>query len=274
MRIIEIDDEPLHEILYLGAAPRGGSEPRRLPILRGRVDRLPDGLEALLLTSDLQGVAPSWLSGGQGVLLGEVLAEEIARLAQERVVPSSAATGVILAGDLYSSPEGNKRGASGDVRDVWRAFAQVCRWVAGVAGNHDRFGNDREAQRFRQESGIHLLDGEAVEVDGLRIGGVSLIIGNPEKPGRRSQDEFLDALQGVLRAQPDIVVLHEGPDGSTRQRGNPRIRETLAASEAALTICGHDHWDEPLASIDIKGQKSLQVLNVDARAVLLTTAPG
>lgn len=195
------------------------------------------------------------------------------RLARESLVPSSAATGVILAGDLYSAPEGNKRGASGDVRDVWFAFARAFRWVVGVAGNHDRFGNDREGRRFREEPGIHLLDGETVEVDRLRIGGVSLIIGNPAKPGRRSEDEFLDSLQGILNAQPDIVILHEGPDGNSRQRGNPKIRETLVAGEAALTICGHDHWNEPLASIGALGRTPLQVLNVDARAILLTTAP-
>jgi Icc protein len=273
MRILGFDDEPLHEILYLEAAPRGGSAPRRLPIMRGRVDRLPDGLDALLVASDLQGVAPSWSSGGQSVLLGEVLAEEIERLAGEGIVPPTAAVGAILAGDLYSAPGGDKRGASGDVRDVWLAFASVCRWVVGVAGNHDRFGNEREAGRFRGEPGVHLLDGETVVVDGLRIGGVSLIIGNPAKPGRRSEDDFLDSLQRVLDEQPDIVILHEGPDGNAGQRGNPHIRARLAAGAAALTICGHDHWHEPLAELDTRGRERLQVLNVDARAVLLTRGP-
>jgi Icc protein len=254
MRILALDDEPLHELLYLEAAPRGGSATRRLPIMRGRVDRLPDGLDALLVTSDLQGVAPSWSSGGQSVLLGEVLAEQLERLAGEGLVPPMAAVGVILAGDLYAAPGGDKRGASGDVRDVWLAFASVCRWVVGVAGNHDRFGSDREARRFRDEPGIHLLDGDTVEVDGLRIGGVSLIIGNPAKPGRRSEDDFLASLQRVLDDEPDIVILHEGPDGDAGQRGNPQIRARLAAGTPALAICGHDHWHEPLAELDSRGR--------------------
>lgn len=273
MRILVLDDEPLHEVMYLEAAPRGGSAPRRLPIVRGRVDRLPDGLDALLVASDLQGVAPSWMAGGQSVLLGEVLAGELERLAGEGLVPPMAGVGVILAGDLYSAPAGDKRGASGDVRDVWLAFASVCRWVVGVAGNHDRFGSEREARRFRGEPGIYLLDGETVALDGLRIGGVSLIIGNPARPGRRSEDDFLASLQRVLDEQPDLVILHEGPDGNAGQPGNPQIRARLAAGAAALAICGHDHWREPLAELATRGRDSVQVLNVDARAVLLTAAP-
>lgn len=279
MRILGVDRDPLHELPYRVAIPGGGSAIRRLPIVRGRVDRLPHGLDALLVASDLQGVSPSGSPGGEGVLLGEMLAGEIARLATDGVVPPVAAMGVILAGDLHAPPE-DACASLGDVRDVWLAFAHTCRWVAGVAGNHDHFGDHGEAARFRERPGIHLLDGDVTEVDGLRVGGVGLIIGKPRGPGkpsqpnRRSADEHIGALQRVLDERPDIVILHEGPNGdSSRQYGNPRIRAALEASDAALVICGHDHWFRPLASIDVPGRGPLQILNVEGRAVLLTPGP-
>jgi hypothetical protein len=60
---------------------------------------------------------------------------------QQVRVPTSLA---ILAGDLYSAPGGDVRGATGDLRSVWSAFADAFAWVVGVAGNHDLFGSERE----------------------------------------------------------------------------------------------------------------------------------
>ena len=123
-------------------------ESRALPILSGTVDALPDDLSALLIASDLQGVAPSADHGGALALLGEVLAQELRQLEDLDLIPPSRQIGVILAGDLFSAPAGDKRGATGDVRSVWSAFAREARWVAGVAGNHDLFGTGREAERL------------------------------------------------------------------------------------------------------------------------------
>ena len=50
--------------------------------------------------------------------------------------------GVLLAGDLYTVPALDRRGGSGDVTAVWRAFGDEFSWVVGVAGNHDTFGAD------------------------------------------------------------------------------------------------------------------------------------
>ncbi len=104
-----------------------------LPLLEGEVDVLPSGLDALILTGDLQGIAPSWSTGSTG-LLGVRLAEELVELSEQGVLPYPERTGVVLAGDLYSAPGANIRGASGDVRAVWEAFADAFRWVAGVQG--------------------------------------------------------------------------------------------------------------------------------------------
>ncbi len=264
MRIFELDRQPLHRLRFLNAAPRGGVVSEVLPIVRGRVDALPDGLDALVLTSDLQGVVRS--TSGELVLLGIALAEELVRLSDDRAIPDPSATGVVLAGDLYSAPGGDVRGASGDVRDVWLAFRETHRWVVGVAGNHDRFGSEREQRGFEAEDGVHLLDGSIVELDTIRFGGVGLIIGNPDKPGRRASGDFLDTLELVLGEGPRVMVLHEGPSGDAGQRGNADIRELVEQSDAALTVCGHCHWDDPVAEL----APGRQVLNVDGRAVVLT----
>lgn len=266
MRIVDLDAEPFHALEYLDAAPGGGTQTRTLPLLRGRAEGLPPGLAALLITSDLQG-----RERGRGDfplrLVGEALVDELHALAELEVIPPLAACGAILAGDLYAAPKADKMGATGDVRSVWRAFAGSFRWVAGVAGNHDLFGDRGEQARFAGELDTHLLDGVTVTLDGLRVAGVGGICGRAGKPNRRPPADFLAAIQGLLHARPDLLVLHEGPDAGPGRRGNPEVR-ALCAGKRSLVICGHAHWHEPLAVLD----GGAQVLNVDARGVLLEAA--
>ena len=266
MRILTLEPTPLHEWSYLSAASRGGSEPRTLPLLRATVDTLPADLEALIALSDLQGVATRAESEGASTLLGEVLAEELAMLGDLGELPHPNHVGILLAGDLFSDSSGAVRGASGDVRSVWLAFAERFRWVAGVAGNHDTFGTPRERERLCQRPGLHLLDGEVREVDGLRVGGVGGIIGRVDKPGRREEEDFLGVLGEVLGAGAEVLVLHQGPDEPVREyRGSPGVRAALDVERSPLVVFGHCHWDEPLGVLSRGGQ----VLNVEGRAVLL-----
>lgn len=266
MRIVEIDREPFHELEYLDAAPRGGSQLRTLPLLRGRAEGLPAELDALLVCSDLQGRARA----GDGCLrlLGEALAVEYAALAELDQVPPPAFTGVVLAGDLYAAPGADKMGATGDVREVWRAFAGGFRWVTGVAGNHDLFGTTQEQARFERESGIYLLDGRSANLDGLRVAGVGGICGTNNKVNRRAPEAFVAAVRQSLAGRPHLLVLHEGPDGDAPElRGNPEVRAAVAGSKVVV-VCGHVHWDRPLVTLAI----GAQLLNVDARVVLLERA--
>ena len=258
LRVVGIDDELIREIHYLNASSRGNTEVERLPVARGALAApLGDALDALLVCSDLQGIVPG--PQGRSELLGVQVAAVLEGLAADGAIPASARTGVILAGDLYSVPAANKRGGYGDVADVWVAFVERFAWVAGVAGNHD----DVTAVA-RLGARVHLLDGELAEIDGLRIGGVGGIIGNPRKPGRRSEVDQLRVIDRVLDHDPDILVLHEGPRGGNHQLGNGAIRQTIEAAGVGLTICGHDHWRVPLAD-HARGQ----ILNVDARVVVL-----
>ena len=264
MRILELDPHPIHRIAFLNAGKRGGVVSEMLPILRGRVDELPAGLAALLLTSDLQGVVRQGPS--QNILLGEALAEEYQKLGEQGLVPPLETTGVVLAGDYYSAPGGDVRGASGDVRAVWLAFARRFRWVVGVQGNHDRFGSEEQQQALSQQPNLHLLDYGCVELDGLRIGGVGGVIGDPQKPTRRSEHDFIAALGLTLEQRPDLLILHQGPQEDSSQRGYEAVAQCINSHLVPLTVCGHVHWDNPLAN----GPN--QVLNVDSRAVLLTSS--
>ncbi len=257
---ITITDELLAEVRYLNASSRGGTTVERLPIVRGAVGfarPVAPELDAIVACSDLQGIVRGL--DDRSELLGIAIADTLEELAHDRVIPPLARCGAILAGDLYSVPEANERGGYGDVSEVWAAFAARFAWVAGVAGNHDDVsdvGGDN----------VHLLDGDRVEVDGLRIGGVGGIIGNKKKLGRRDETEFLSLLDRAIGDGADLVVTHEGARGisGSKQPGKVAIRDTLEAGGVPLAICGHNHWSDPIAAIE-----GGHVLNVDTRCVVL-----
>jgi Icc protein len=101
------------------------------------------------------------------------------------------------------------------------------------------------------------------------VGGVGGIIGRPDKRGRREEEAHLAVIREVLRAEPELLVLHAGPDVPGRRvHGSASIREVLERRKDVLVVCGHAHWEEPLAVL----QGGTQVLNVDSRAVLLQRA--
>jgi 3',5'-cyclic-AMP phosphodiesterase len=263
LQVVAIDDEQIREVHYLNATSRGSTDVERLPVVRGTLAApLPGELDALIVCSDLQGIVPG--PGGRSELLGVQVAAVLEELAVDAVIPPAARTGVILAGDLYSVAAANKRGGYGDVANVWGAFAERFPWVAGVAGNHDDVSGVAKLG-----ARVHLLDGEVAELDGLRIGGVGGIIGNPRKPGRRSEADQLRAIDRAIGLDLDILVLHEGPHGGDKQPGNHAIRAAIEAGAVGLTICGHDHWRVPLA-----GHPGGQILNVDARVLVLVAPRG
>jgi Icc-related predicted phosphoesterase len=250
--------QPVHEIRYLNAARRGGTETLRLPVLRGVVCGLPEGIDAILATSDLQGIFPD-PETREATLLGVAVAHVLEDLGFKKVVPRAMRTGVLLAGDLYSIPDANKRGGYGDVSDVWSAFADRFAWVAGVAGNHD------DVTSVPRGEGVHLLDTEEATIAGTRIAGVGLICGDPARRGRRDEEEQLARIELVAETRPEILLLHEGPEGnSAHQPGHAHIREIIERCRVGLTVCGHVHWETPLAS-----RGDTHILNVDARVVVL-----
>lgn len=253
MQILDIESTPFATVAYRSAIGGGRAGDVALPLLRGRVDTLPDDLDALLVAGDLQGRVGR-------TLLGEHLATEILGLAGAGTVPPAARIGVLLAGDLYAAPGADVRGASGDVTAVWEAFAFDFRWAAGVLGNHDTV----EARRLSSLQRLSVLDGAVAVRDGLRVAGLGGIIGNPSKPARRSEAAYREGLVQILDQRPDVLVLHESPVGSDRQRGRPIINEVVDG-RVPLVVSGHVYWPDPLGRLE----RGTQVLNVDGRAVLL-----
>ena len=272
MKILNVGNEPFHALSYRTAASGGGIQHLIFPLLHATVDRLPSGCDALFVCSDLQGLADMSLPDGTSEprLVGEVLANELATLADQATIPPADKIGILLCGDLYVRPLLDARGGLGDVRPVWRAFGQHFRWVAGVPGNHDAFGTLAERLAFAQEPGIYLLDGTASEIDGIRIAGVGGIIGNIEKPNRRDQQSFLHTLEQLLSGEPEILLLHQGPDLPTLGLGgDPRVRKVLEEFGDTLVFCGHLHWRQPIAQLP----QGTQIANLEARGLLLTLAP-
>ncbi|WP_239313185.1 metallophosphoesterase family protein [Plantactinospora mayteni] len=230
------------------------------------VGQLPTGCDAVLVTGDLQGVTPSpW--GGPPVLLGVALGDYLSVWAEQELIPPPARLAVVLAGDLYCAPTADRRGASGEVADVWWALASVgCRLIVGVAGNHDVVASDQLAELGPAAA---LLDGDWIDHGGVRFAGVGNIVGDPRRPGRRSEQSQLARLGAALTGRPSVLVLHEGPPGEhIDQPGNPVIGAHLREHPPTLTVCGHVHWEAPLARLGAG-----HVLNVDGRAILLTPQP-
>lgn len=106
------------------------------------VEILPDGLSAIIITSDLQGREHfKHQTGPQLRLLGEWLPQVLADSILPGISLPAGRIGVLLAGDFYTVSSLDKRGGSGDVDSVWQAFGEHFDWVVGVAGNHDTFGS-------------------------------------------------------------------------------------------------------------------------------------
>lgn len=248
MRILDVASVPFWEIAYDSAESGGTQQAMTLPLVQGTVDALPAGVQALLVCSDLQGRTEVGSGAGPPPLLGEALAADLALLAASGEIAEARHIGILLLGDLFADAGATVRGAHGDVGAVWRAFATEFRWVVGVAGNHDLIGQPP----VPEQENAHLLDGRVVTVDGMRIGGISGVIGAAKegRAWRRDERSFVEAARVKSRANPDILLLHQGPNGSAPgQPGHPAIRAVLERAAPTLTLCGHVHWLTPVATL-------------------------
>ncbi len=268
MRILSINPDLITEIPFLNAGRRpGGFYVDQLPVHEALVDRLPDGMSAIIATADLQGREQLKRSStGPPRLLGEVLPEQLANEILPELGLPTGQIGVLLAGDFYTVPALDRRGGSGDVTSVWWAFADQFDWVAGVAGNHDTFGDDAHADPRFHSRKIHYLDNDRANIDGLKIAGLGGIIGSPKRARRRSEENYCRALESLLDSQTDILIMHDGPDAPSHGfRGSTPVREVIEFLRPNLVVRGHAHWKEPFAELS----GGVQVLNVGARVVIL-----
>jgi hypothetical protein len=98
------------------------------------------------------------------------------------------------------------------------------------------------------------------------VGGVSGIVGNPSWNQRRTEADFLSAVEKVTRRRPDLLLLHQGPADEERgRRGDPDVALSLATGYEGLTVFGHTRWQWPWLMTLGAGQ----VMNVDGRVVVV-----
>lgn len=271
MRILSLSPTPLASIPYANAGHDGRAYRAVLPVLCGTVDRLPQGVEALVVTGDLQGRQWEGLAEGRARLIGEVLPEALRPVLEAHGLPACSAAGAVVAGDMFTTPTSTKRGGTGDVLPVWEAFGAAFAWVIGVMGNHDLLGTDTEPPGWmRRSPRVRCIVQGSEDRGGVVFGGLSGIIGNPRKPNGHAEEEYVGKLLDLLALGPEVLVMHDGPDApGTDLRGKVSIREALDVappSAPSLVIRAHCHWVTPLVEL----AAGRQVLNVEGRLVILT----
>jgi hypothetical protein len=233
--VINIESRPLGSLEYRTASRRGARK-ARLPVLRARVRGLPAGLDCIVAAADLQG------RDRRGKLLGEALAAALGKNPLRKRLPPAARTAVILAGDMFTHARLSRMGGKGDVDGVWIALARKRRWLVGVLGNHDLYRGavpEELVADVADGTQMYLLNGQTVEVDGLRVGGVGGSVRGINK-GSAEEQRYLQRVAPALAGSPDVLVLHHGPAVRPGQDlGLVRLRELVEQAPPTLVIYGH-----------------------------------
>ena len=192
------------------------------------------------------------------------------RHAAETYVPvltaaSADADVLLFCGDLtdHGRPE--------EAEGLTRLLKQTVRIpIVAVLGNHDyESGQESSLREIFASAGIHLLDGDAVEINGVGFAGVKGFCGGfgPRALGPWGepliktfvQETLNEALKletalARLRATPRIALLHYSPVVSTVEGeppeifpflGSTRLEEPLARYEVSAVFHGHAHHGQP-----------------------------
>lgn len=254
---IKIEKHPFHYLPYRSSF-RGKSHINLLPFFFATADNFPENVDTIVLASDLQGVVTE---NGTNRLLGYALIEALQSLIASETISSIDL--LLLAGDLYDDLKLEKKGADGDVTELLNGFAQYFHNVVCVHGNHDVV---RDSALSKE---LTVLDGDSVFSCGLKIGGVSGIIGDPSKPQRKNATQYMRMVKTLVCSRIDLLLLHQSPQGNTHlQIGDIESSQFLAKNGKLTVVSGHCDWcDNPIAKL---GENT--VLNVDSRVILLRKA--
>lgn len=220
---VTLSATPFRRLRHWNATNRAQPCHEDLPFLRGTVCGLPATFPAVVATADLQG--RTRLDDDPASLLGVTVAAELGNMSEAGLPPSRDCLG-LLAGDFYCAPAAANRGGFGSVDLVFTRMAAATRALAGVAGNHDDLA----------PSSPGLLDGTEIEFEGMRIAGVSGIMGQSGRPRRHTPELYLGTVRRLLARAPHILVVHEAPEGP--------LAELLSATFSGLVVCGHRSWPE------------------------------
>jgi len=142
--------------------------------------------------------------------------------------------------------------------------------VVAVFGNHDvESGQEAEVQRILCDAGVSLLDGEAVEINGVGFAGIKGFIGGfgprtlqawGERTIKRVVHESVEEslkLEGALaklRTRSRVVLMHYAPIAATLQGeppeiyaflGSSRLEEPISRFPVDVVFHGHAHAGSP-----------------------------
>ncbi|MEZ0334694.1 MAG: metallophosphoesterase [Gemmatimonadales bacterium] len=173
---------------------------------------------------------------------------------------AEAADILALCGDLTD------RGEPDEARQLARALTSVGVPIVAVLGNHDHeSGKVAEVSKILCESGVQVLDGEAVEIQGIGFAGVKGFAGGfgrralgPWGEGviklfvREALDEALklETALSRLRTERRVVLLHYSPIAGTVEGepleiypylGSSRLEEPLSRYPVDVVFHGHAH---------------------------------
>ena len=142
--------------------------------------------------------------------------------------------------------------------------------VLAVLGNHDyESGKSEEVKEVLISGGIHLLDGDSVEIHGVGFAGVKGYVGGFGKRAlqawgetslkqlvREASDEALKLERALarLRSETRVAVLHYSPIRETVEGeppeiipflGSSRLEEPLNRYSVSAVFHGHAHHGRP-----------------------------
>ena len=184
---------------------------------------------------------------------------------------------LLLAGDLtdYGLPE--------EAQILTRELGAIRIPVVGVLGNHDReSGKEAEVRHVLSESGIKVLDGDAAEINGVGIAGVTGFGGGFGKHalapwGEPVIKQFvhaaveealkLEKALARLRTESLIALMHYSPiqrtvDGEPPEiypfLGSSRLEEPIGRYPVTLVFHGHAHRGQ-LEGVTSSGAKVYNV---------------
>jgi Icc-related predicted phosphoesterase len=153
---------------------------------------------------------------------------------------------VLLAGDLTTHGEPEQAVVLAD------AARSLDVPVVGVLGNHDFECDQPEVvARILHEAGVHILDGQAYEIEGVGFAGCKGFVGGFGRNmlsafGEPALKEFvqasidenlkLESSLRMLRTERIVVVLHFAPIPETLEGEPPEIFPFLGCSRLAETV--------------------------------------
>lgn len=167
---------------------------------------------------------------------------------------------LVVCGDLTT------HGQPAQVRRVAESFARIDVPVVTVFGNHDHEGDAAEENtRILSDHGVHVLDGDTVEIDGVGFAGVKGFAGGFGRGalapfGERLIKEFVQSaidealkLENALRqlqTAVKVAVLHYAPIEDTIQGepeaiwpflGSSRLLQPIDTLQPDVVFHGHAH---------------------------------